>query len=158
MSLTKFAEHNNAEKIVEMLLGHKGRMIAGSKSGYRKRRPKNLTCFNANVVVEGLGKIWYGDLDITLDEALLVRLAQLLEREVYVLQEMDGRFDNEDAPKIEKAVYKVNKVPFLSWHVYEGEVCIEFYERSKKSGVIQEKSKRQIDKILEKLRESVASV
>lgn len=141
------------EKIVETLLGLKSKMICGSKSGYRRRHPKNLVCFNANVVVEGLGKVWYGDLDITLHEALLVRLAQLLEREVYVLQEMDGRFDNEDAPKIEKAVYKVNKVPFLSWHVYEGEVRIEFYERSKKSGVIQEKPKKQIEKILEKFRE-----
>lgn len=141
------------EKIVETLLGHKSKLIAGSKSGYRSRHPKNLICFNANVVVEGLGKVWYGDLDITLDEALLVRLAQLLEREVYVLQEMDGRFDNEENPKIEKAIYKVAKIPFLSWHVYEGEICIEYYERSKKSGVIQEKSKRQIEKILEKFRE-----
>jgi hypothetical protein len=141
------------KKTVEMLLGLKSRLIAGSKSGYRRRHPKNLVCFNANVVVEGLGKVWYGDLDITLDEALLVRLAQLLEREVYVLQEMDGRFENEDSPKIEKAVYKVAKIPFMSWHIYEGEIRIEYYERSKKSGVIQEKSKRQIDKILERLKE-----
>ena len=153
MSLTNSEEYNKAKETVELLLGHKSRMIAGSKSGYRRRHPKNLVCFNANVVVEGLGKVWYGDLDITLDEALLVRLAQLLEREVYVLQEMDGRFENETNPKIDKAVYKVAKIPFLSWHVYEGEIHIEYYERSKKSGVIQEKSKKKIDEILKKARE-----
>lgn len=148
----------NTEEIVEMLLGYKGRMISGSKSGYRRRYPKNFVCFNANVVIEGLGKVWYGDLDITLDEALLVRLAQLLEREVYVLYEIDGRFENEENPKTEKALYKVNKIPFFSWHVYEGEVCIEYYERNKKSGLIQQKSKKKIDEILEKNRAAFTSV
>jgi hypothetical protein len=131
---------------VRLLLGHQGRMIAGSKSTYRKNFPKNLTLFNANVVVEGLGKVWHGDLDLTRDEALLVRLAELTDREVYVLQEMDGRFANEEKPRINHAQYVVSKIKMFSWHVFIGEVKSEYYARHRRSGIIQQKTKQQIEK------------
>jgi len=133
---------------VRLILGHHGRMIAGSKSTYRKNFPKNLVLFNANVIVEGAGKVWHGDLDITRDEALLVRLAELTDREVYVLQEMDGRFDNEGSPKINKAIYKVSRVPLIykvsrvplfHWHIFLGESKSEYYVRHRRSGIIQER-------------------
>lgn len=135
---------------VKLLLGRAGRMIAGSKSTYKKAFPKNLVAFNANVCIEGLGKVWHGDLDITRDEALLVRLAELTDREVYVLYEMDGRFDNESKPKLGKAIYKVSRVQRLSWHVYIGEVKCKFHARHSRSGIIQQKTKKQIDEIIEK--------
>lgn len=137
----------SAKDTVRLLLGHSGRMIAGSKSAYRKCFPKNLIVFNANVVVEGLGKVWHGDFDLTRDEALLVRLAELTDREVYVLPEMAARFENEKSPKLSQAVYKVSRVKMFSWHTYVGEVKCKFYARHRRSGIIQEKTKQQIEKI-----------
>jgi len=129
----------SVKSTARLLLGNNGRMIAGSKSTYQKNYPKNLVMFNANVVVEGVGKVWHGDLDITRDEALLVRLAELTDREVYVLQEMDGRFENEAKPRVDKALYKVSRVPLLHWHVFIGESKTEYYVRHRRSGIIQEK-------------------
>lgn len=149
-SLTDTTESVN--DTVRLILGHHGRMIAGSKSTYRKTYPKNLVVFNSNVVVEGLGKVWHGDFDLTRDEALLVRLAELTDREVYVLPEMAGRFENEKNPKLSQAVYKVSRVKMFSWHVYIGEVKCKYYARHRRSGIIQEKTKAQIDKIFEEER------
>ena len=63
----------------------------------------NLTVFNANVCTAA-GKIWYGDLDVTRDEHMLRALAELLGEKVYVLREMDARFEDEANPKLDKAV------------------------------------------------------
>ena len=43
-----------------------GRLIAVSKSGYKSQYPNNEVVFNANIVTSE-GKVWYGDLDLTLD-------------------------------------------------------------------------------------------
>jgi hypothetical protein len=142
----------SVQDTVRLILGHTSRLIAGSKSTYRKTYPKNLVVFNSNVVVEGLGKVWHGDLDLTRDEALLVRLAELTDREVYVLPEMAGRFENEKNPKLSQTVYKVSRVQMFSWHVYIGEVKCKFYARHRRSGIIQEKTKAQIEKIFEEER------
>jgi hypothetical protein len=85
------------------VLGHPGRMISGSKSGYRNRFPKNRPGFNANVCVES-GKIWHGDLDLTLDGERLQQLANELDEKVYVLHEMDARFENEESPLLDRAI------------------------------------------------------
>jgi hypothetical protein len=55
-------------------LGPAGRMIAASKTAYREDNPDHLTVFNANVCL-GRGKVWWGDIDLTLDESLLLDLA-----------------------------------------------------------------------------------
>jgi hypothetical protein len=133
-----------------LLLGHTGRLIAGSKTLYSKTFPKNFVVFNANIVVEGLGKVWHGDLDITRDEALLVRLAELTDREVFVLYEMDGRFEHEVRPKVDKATYKVSRVRRFHWNVFVGEVLCPFHARHRRSGIIQQKTKKEIEAILEK--------
>jgi len=86
------------------ILGMNGRMISGSKSNYRNRNPKNLAVFNANVCTKNEGKIWYGDVDLTLSREELSELARLLETDVYVLYEMDARFENEESPKLENAL------------------------------------------------------
>ena len=139
----------SVQNTVRLILGNTSRLIAGSKSTYRKTYPKNLVVFNSNVVVEGLGKVWHGDLDLTRDEALLVRLAELTDREVYVLPEMAARFENESSPKLSQAVYKVSRVKLFSWHIYIGEVKCKYYARHRRSGIIQEKTKQQIAKIFE---------
>jgi hypothetical protein len=130
---------------LQALLGHTGRMIAGSKSTYRRYYPKNLVVFNANIVI-GNKKVWHGDLDISRDEPLLVRLAELTEQEVYVLYEMDGRFENEEQPKLDRAVYRVAKIPFLGWHTYVGEVLCQYHKRYKRTGIIQLKTNSELKK------------
>lgn len=75
-----------------------GRIISGSKSSYRERYPDHKVCFNANVVAQSYGKVWYGDLDLTLDREKLQEVANELHDTLYVLYEMDGRFENENQP------------------------------------------------------------
>jgi hypothetical protein len=86
-------------------LGASGRIISMSKSGYRERNPKNAVIFNANVVMTLRGlkefeKVWYGDLDITKDEVALREIASEMNMELYVLYEMDARFENETKPNM----------------------------------------------------------
>lgn len=73
-----------------------GRLISGSKSWYRSQFPDNEVYFNANIFIPGEGKIWYGDLDITRDYETLEEIASLLKEDLFILSEMDGRFENED--------------------------------------------------------------
>lgn len=92
-------------------LGSAGRMISGSKSGYRNSHPDNCAVFNANIIAknsDGAEKVWFGDIDITLDEQALKSAALDAECELYVLREMDARFENESNPKLDKFVYKTD--------------------------------------------------
>ena len=125
--------------LVQQFLGPSGRLIAGSKSGYRKCFPKNLVVFNARVKLDGVGLVWKGDLDITRDEALLVRLAEVADTELHVRSESWT------------AVYSVVKVRLaLTGYVYLGEVRLDYdkdYVRHRRSGIIQArpKSRKQKD-------------
>lgn len=92
-------------KIAEEHLGMRGKMISFSKSGYVQKNPENLAIFNSNVCTDG-GKIWYGDLDVTLSYESLSDLAKEIGKTVYVLTEMDGRFENEEIPLLSQAVVK----------------------------------------------------
>ena len=89
-----------------------GRILSYSKSGYRDKFPDNEVYFNANIFVLGEGKVWFGDLDITLDEEKLKEVAEGLGKDLFILREMDGRFGNKDLPDskiIELAVAKISK-------------------------------------------------
>lgn len=86
-------------------LGFPGKMISASKSGYRERNSENLTIFNSNVCTEE-GKIWWGDIDVTKSKENLSNLAKEMGKTIYVLYEMDGRFENEKSPKINRAPIK----------------------------------------------------
>jgi hypothetical protein len=97
------------EKLCEEILGIRGRMISGSKSMYRRTYKDHLVVFNANVCTRA-GKIWYGDLDITLDTESLQKLADALDETVYVLYESDGRFEHELHPQIENAVKQFSPI------------------------------------------------
>lgn len=92
-----------AAKKAESILGMRARCL-GSKSGYSSTYREHLVVFNSNVISERHGKVWYGDLDITLEESKLRDVATQIGK-IYVLREMDGRFQNEKEPKIERAVY-----------------------------------------------------
>lgn len=89
-----------------------GRMLSYSKSSYREKNPDNEVYFNANIFVLGEGKIWYGDLDVTKDRDSLERIASSLGKDLFILREIEGRFENEnlkDSEIISKAVCKISK-------------------------------------------------
>lgn len=91
--------------VIERHLGPHGRMITASKSGYDRRYPTHLTVFNANLVVDRC-KLWWGDLDLTVDEPKLRAIAgELGGRDLYVLYEHDARFRTEEEPQLERYVY-----------------------------------------------------
>jgi len=100
------------KEIAQDVLGFQGKMLSGSKSRYTNRHEDHLVVFNANVCVED-EKIWQGDIDITLEEDSLIELAQRLGENVYVLYEMDGRFENEDFPKLKEYVYMTDGDGFI---------------------------------------------
>ena len=89
-----------------LILGVLGHLVCGSKSLYSKRHPTNVVIFNSNVCTAE-GKIWYGDIDFTNDAGTLVLLAQQLNKTLFVLHEMDGRFENENEPRIDLAAFEV---------------------------------------------------
>lgn len=102
------------KKITETInktIGMPGRMISGSKSGYTSVYVDHIPVFNANLVIESAGefkKIWHGDLDLTIDSTKLLKLSEKLGVQLYVLHEMDARFETEEKPRIEKYVASYN--------------------------------------------------
>jgi len=96
------------EKTAEEQLGLRGRMLLGSKSGYRIMFPCNFVVFNANLIVDGK-KVWFGDIDVSRDVIKLKSIARKVGKRVYVLSEMDGRFgENEENPKVENFMYSTD--------------------------------------------------
>lgn len=90
-------------ELANKIMGLPGRLLSGSKSGYNRTHPENIVVFNANLCTKKLGKLWYGDVDITLDEAKLKELAVVLGEDLYILREHDARFSNENAPLFNRA-------------------------------------------------------
>ena len=85
-----------------------GRMVSGSK-----RAPEGQRCiWNANVVTKSGGKVWFGDLNLTKEGKLLKEVAEAIGEPIYVLREMDARFETEgDSVEllISKAVWDTNE-------------------------------------------------
>jgi hypothetical protein len=95
-----FSEFKENPKYNEVFEKHKlymGRIISGSKSYYQEEYPNNVVIFNANIITKKSGKVWYGDIDATLDFDKLKDIADELKEDLYILREMDARFENEDA-------------------------------------------------------------
>jgi hypothetical protein len=102
------------------------RMIGGSKSHYHKEHPDDLIVFNANVLMPGYGKVWFGDLNLTEDYLVLKDIAKSLNSTLYVLWEMDGRFGSEMKPMNElfdKAVWNTSEDnPTKEWYKNKMEI------------------------------------
>mgnify|MGYP001319323051 FL=1 len=96
------------------------RMIGGSKMFYREEHPDDLIVFNANVLMPGYGKVWYGDLNLTEDYKTLKKIAESLNTDLYVLWEMDARFGEEMKPLnelLDKAVWNTTEDnPTKEWY------------------------------------------
>jgi hypothetical protein len=89
-----------------------GRLLSYSKSSYREKNPDNEVYFNANIFVLGEGKVWYGDIDVTKDREKLERIAKTSGNDLFILRELDGRFENEDLKDSEiitRSVCKITK-------------------------------------------------
>lgn len=97
------------------IIGPSARMISGSKSYYRSQHQRNVVYFNANIFTKEDGKIWYGDIDLTFDEGKLKQLAEKLGKEVFLLSEMSGRFDNEDNLHIKRDAVWSSKEGLMNW-------------------------------------------
>lgn len=82
------------EYFCEKILGLMGRMVCGSKSIYAYDNPKNVVVFNANIATEKDGKVWQGDLDLTLDHKKLIELNKKIGK-FYVFYESDLIFGKE---------------------------------------------------------------
>ena len=99
---------------------HDGRMIGGSKTGYSAQYPDDLIIFNANVLIKDIGKVWYGDLNLTQDYIILKSIADSLDTTLYILWESDGRFGEENKPideLIKKSVWNTkDSKPTLEWY------------------------------------------
>lgn len=109
---TKYNNKRNMELFFETEKLYTGRIISYSKSGYKDQFPDNEVYFNANIFVLGEGKIWYGDIDVTKEREQLENVARELGKDLYILREMDGRFENEnidDSEIIKKSVCKISK-------------------------------------------------
>lgn len=81
----------------------RGAMLGPSKSGYASSHKNDLVIFNANICTKQHGKIWYGDLNVTKSQDHLYTLTDDVGEDLYVLYEMDARFQFEDDPQFHKA-------------------------------------------------------
>lgn len=84
-----------------------GRIIAGSKIAL----PGCKCVWNANLVSPTKGKVWFGDLNLTREGDKLKLVSIAAGETLYVLREMDCRFETEnDSIKalIDRAVWNTN--------------------------------------------------
>ena len=99
---------------------HSARTITGSKSTYKISKPKDLVIFNANEFMKDMGKVWFGDLNLTEDYLVLREIAECLDTTLHVLWESDGRFGDENKPLNElfdKAVWNTSEDnPTKEWY------------------------------------------
>jgi hypothetical protein len=92
--------------MVEFTKNTTGRLISFSKSSYRNDHPANIIAFNASIFTKSNGRIWYGDLDITLDEEDLKQLAVQINETVYVLRESVANLKSDD--KLDQATVTIH--------------------------------------------------
>lgn len=90
-------------KVAVTKLGHMGRMLSGSKSGYSDRYPKNKVFFNGNMYDSKGEKIWYGDMDLTSERKKLEEIAKELGEPIYVTREQPFRWDEQTTKTLQTA-------------------------------------------------------
>lgn len=93
--MSKIKSEQEMLDIIREDLGHEARMISGSKSFYRSAHSDNFVIFNSNLIVKEYGKIWHGDIDITVDGPNLKKIAKKIGTTIYILYEMHCRFETE---------------------------------------------------------------
>lgn len=89
-----------------------GRILSESKSEYKQLHSGDHVLFNANIFTLEDGKIWYGDINLTQEYNIFQMIAEELGKDIYILSELEGRFDNEFLPKekiIRNSICKIKK-------------------------------------------------
>ena len=99
---------------------HDGRML-GSKLDYSNNHVDDLIVYNANIMMPLVGKVFYGDVNLTEDYLVLKEIAESLNTTLYVLWESDGRFGEENKPLNEllsKAAWNTKEEkPTKKWYL-----------------------------------------
>jgi len=83
----------NKPEAVARYFGPEGRLLSNSKSAYSNSYPDNKVYFNGNIFDEAKNKIWFGDIDVTLEMDLLKKLANDLNEKIYITMEHPYRWD-----------------------------------------------------------------
>lgn len=100
-------EYEHAVEVIKRLLGHHGRMISASKSGYSRRYPTRFPVFNACLFLNGVSVRW-GDVCLTEDSKKLYEIACELRCDLHLFREHDARWLKEgELPDFRLAVYYV---------------------------------------------------
>ena len=63
------------------------RQIALSRKGYRKRHPQHAVMYLATIANAAGTRLWWGDINLTVDEEMLVHLAELVGFDLLVYDE-----------------------------------------------------------------------
>jgi hypothetical protein len=101
----------DAWDVAEEILGYPGAMLSGTKTA----PPGETVVWNSNVSA-GAEKIWYGDINLDKSAGKLQNLADILGETIYVLSEMDARFDTEKNPRTDRA--RATFSPFAHEWIY----------------------------------------
>jgi hypothetical protein len=80
------------ESQIERVLGPAGCLISASKTDYRDRHPDHEVVFNACLFTDDGVEIWFGDIDVTKDQARLQQVADLLGKRLVLTPEQPYRF------------------------------------------------------------------
>jgi hypothetical protein len=91
-------------RLAEALLGGPGRMLSPTKT------PPTSEAVIWNACVYALrDPVWNGDLNLTRSEPQLIRLADWLDRTIYVFEESEYVRANYERPRLIRATYRVTK-------------------------------------------------
>lgn len=90
-------------EIINQKLGIPGAMISSDKELYIEEHPTHKVFFNGNIIIDNK-KVWFGDIDVTYKSKIIQELADELNKNIYIIPESDGRFDNEEKPLLHNAV------------------------------------------------------
>jgi len=96
-----FKTPKSIETIVQIFESNEfpfGDMLSSAKWKYSLSFPNHLVVFNANVLTKSHGKVWYGDLDISMSHARLKKIAEQVGEPLYILHESAARFGEENKP------------------------------------------------------------
>lgn len=83
--------------------------------------PDHHVVFNANIYGP-FGKLWYGDIDLTLDGSVLQAAADTYGSPLWVLNEKDGRFEEEDRLSKLGDQQRINELNRIAVKIFQPEV------------------------------------
>lgn len=120
----------------------KGRIISFVKEDYQNEHPFNTVFFNANIFIKKSGiflKVWFGDLDISLEGEVLKRISKEAGVKLYVLREEDGR---------RSKTKNQNVIEDCAWHT---DMDTPYISHDEQKRLIEESQVRQAENLSNKI-------